>query len=170
MKRVKNTIALLIALVVLVFLLYKSYPYMEVSYYNRYINASGVKLNMMEEEVFEELGQEGEFVPGMGGHGWRYEYEKIFITISNHGIFRDKVCQIDTENESHDILGIKVGSSFDNAVRILHSKGFNETSRNFFTKGNVYVQLVYYVELSGVTVVSRLRIGIEDPAYKDVVF
>jgi len=164
MKRGKITIVLLLILVVLAYLLYKNYPYMEVSYYNRHINASGVKLNMTEEEVFEELGQKGEFVPGMGGHGWRYEYEKIFITISDHGIYRSKVCQIDTENESHDILGIKVGSSFDRAVRILHSKGFKETSHNFFTKGNVYVQL------SGGTIVSRLRIGIEDPAYKDVVF
>ncbi|MGI5997435.1 MAG: hypothetical protein ACOX89_02105 [Lutispora sp.] len=35
---------------------------------------------------------------------------------------------------------------------------------SFFTKGNGYVQLF------GGTIISRLRIGIEDPAYKDVVF
>lgn len=164
MKRKKITIALLLIIVVLVSLLYKNYPYMEANYYNRYINISGVKLMMTEKEIFDELGQKGEFVPGMGGHAWDYKEAKIFISISDHGIFRDKVCQIDTESPSHDIMGLKVGSSFDEAVELLHSKGFKETSYDFFVKGNVYIQL------SGGASITRLRIGINDPAYKDVVF
>lgn len=157
-------IVLLLILVALAFLLYKNYPYIEANYYNRYINVSGVKLMMTEEEMASELSEKGELVPGMGGHAWDYEKTEIFISISDHGMFRDKVCQIDTQNPSHEILGIKAGDSFDEALELMGSKGFKQISDDFFTKGNVFIQLF------GGTTISRLRIGIEDLAYKDVVF
>ena len=71
---------------------------------------------------------------------------------------------IETENPAHSILGIRVGDDYLSAREVMEKRGFKEISQDCFTKGNVLVQL------SGRTKISRLRIGIQDPAYKDVVF
>jgi len=145
-------------------LLYKYYPVLEAYYYNREISISGVKLLMTEEELNSSFEEDGEFVPGMGGNGWRFSKEKIFVMTSSIGLFKDKVSSIDTENSSHSILGIKIGDNYDSASSVLEKHGFKESSDYIFRKGNVLIQL------NSGSRISRMRISIQDPAYKDVVF
>jgi hypothetical protein len=119
---------------------------------------------MTEKELGNTLQSQGEFINGMGGNGWSYQGLKVFVSISSHGMFKDKVCQIDTENPSHSILGIKVGESFDSAEAILKSRGFKEIYDDSFVNGDVCIYLF------GGDIINRLRINIIDPSYKDVVF
>jgi len=46
---------------------------------------------------------------------------------------------------------------------ILKKRGFHELSDNIFEKGNVQMHLF------GTSEISKLRISVQDPAYKDVV-
>ncbi|MGI6450175.1 MAG: hypothetical protein ACOX3R_10800 [Desulfitobacteriia bacterium] len=149
--------------VVLVVVGYQKYPLWQARYYNREISVAGVQLMMTVEELQATLGK-GEFIPGMGGDGWRFDEPKIFVMTSAVGLFADKVAMIDTENSAHSILGIRVGEDYLSACKVLEKRGFKNTSQDCFTKGNVLIQLF------GGTKISRLRIGIQDPAYKDVVF
>jgi hypothetical protein len=119
---------------------------------------------MTEEELNSSFEEDGEFVPGMGGNGWRFSKEKIFVMTSSIGLFKDKVSSIDTENSSHSILGIKIGDNYDSASSVLEKHGFKESSDYIFRKGNVLIQL------NSGSRISRMRISIQDPAYKDVVF
>lgn len=165
MKRlkIKLIIAALIILIPLGFILYKNYPIMEAAYYNRAFSVSDVKFLMTEGELKRTMG-DGEFVNGMGGNGWRFEDEKVFVMISAVGLFRDKVVSIETENSNHWIMGIKVGDSLQTAVDMLHGQGFKEEGDLLFGNGNVKIQLF------GETQVSRLKIMVQDPAFRDVVF
>lgn len=90
--------------------------------------------------------------------------EKILVMTSSIGLFKGKVSSIETENSSHSILGIRIGDNYDSALSVLKKYGFKESSENIFTKGNVLIQL------TGGSIISRMRISIQDPAYKDVVF
>ncbi|HHY81480.1 MAG TPA: hypothetical protein GX505_02245 [Clostridiales bacterium] len=162
----KKALIVLIGIVVIVissFLLYKYYPILEAYYYNREISVSGIKLHMTEDELNNTL-KNGEFVPGMGGNGWRFSKEKVFVMTSSIGLFKDKVSLIDTENPSHSILEIKTGDNYDSALSVLTNRGFKELSDNIFIKGNVLIQLRGESKISGV------RITIQDPATKDLVF
>lgn len=166
MKRIKYIVISLSVLIIVIssLLLYKYYPVLEAYYYNREISISGVKLLMTEEELNNSFEENGEFVPGMGGNGWRFSKEKIFVMTSSIGLFKDKVSSIDTENSSHSILGIRIGDNYDSSLSVLEKHGFKESSDKIFTKSNVHIQL------SGGSKISRMRISIQDPAYKDVVF
>ena len=141
--------------------IYKYYPYLEAYYYNTNIDVSGIKLMMGKDDLSKTLGQQGEFINGMGGDGLRYSDKGIFVGISNHGLFKQKVSQIDTENPDHSILGISVGEDYEKAISILKKYGFKKTN-DIFEKGNVFVQLF------GGSKISMIRIYIEDPAYKGV--
>ena len=162
-KILQTLVALLITgfLITLGLAIYKYYPYLEAYYYNTNIDVSGIKLMMGKDDLAEALGQEGEFINGMGGDGLRYSDKGIFVGISNHGLFKQKVSQIDTENPDHSILGISVGEDYDKALSILKKHGFKKTN-DIFEKGNVFVQLF------GGSKISMLRIYIEDPDYKGV--
>lgn len=162
MRRLKYGILLLL-FIGLGLVLYKFYPLVEAKYYNSQISASGVKLLMTEEELNKTLAK-GEFVPGMGGNGWRFSESQVFVMTSSIGLFRNKVSYIETENPSHSILGLKAGDNYETASASLENYGFKQSPGGCFSKGNVQVQL------SGGSMVSRIRITIQDPAYKDVVF
>ncbi len=114
---------------------------------------------MTEEELNRTLAK-GEFVYGMGGNGWTFSDDKIFVMTSSVGLFKGKVASIETENSSHSILGIKVGDKYGTASSILEKAGFKESADGYFTKGNVQIQLY------GGNVIAKLRINIQDPAYK----
>ena len=73
--------------VVLGVVLYQRYPLWEAKYYNREISVAGVQLMMTVEELQATLGK-GEFIPGMGGDGWRFDEPKIFVMIRS-GLFAD---------------------------------------------------------------------------------
>lgn len=165
MKIIKYIIISLSFLIIIIFsfLLYKYYPVFEAHYYNRKVSISGVKLLMTVEELNSSLAN-GEFVPGMGGNGWKFSDEKIFVMTSSVGLFKDKVSTIDTENYHHNILGIEIGANYDSALSILEKHGFKESNDKIFRKGNVLIQL------TGESKVSKIRIRIQDPAYKGVVF
>jgi len=165
MKQLRNGI-LFISLLLLVgfgFALSKYYPLVEASLYNKEISVAGVQLLMTEEELNRTLAK-GEFVYGMGGNGWTFSDDKIFVMTSSVGLFKGKVASIETENSSHSILGIKVGDKYGTASSILEKAGFKESADGYFTKGNVQIQLY------GGNVIAKLRINIQDPAYKNVVF
>lgn len=165
MKKLKKGIFLISLLLVigLSLTLLKYYPLVEASLYNREISVAGVKLLMTEEELNRTLAK-GEFVYGMGGNGWRFSADKIFVMTSSVGLFKDKVALIETENTAHSILGLKVGDKYGTTSTNLKKEGFKEVAEGYFAKGNVQIQL------SGGSVITRLRINIRDPAYKDVVF
>ncbi|WP_018211399.1 hypothetical protein [Desulfitobacterium hafniense] len=164
-KRSKGFILFLSVLVIAFSLaLYKFYPVSEALYYNESISISTVKLFMTEEELLSTMDEKAEFVYGMGGNGWRFSNSEIFVMTSSLGLFKNRVSLIDTENTSHSILGIKVGDDWDSAVTYLKKRGFKEFSHDMYTKGNVEIQL------SGGSKISRLRIRIADPAYKDIQF
>lgn len=160
MKRCIFLISAILLLLIAGLLSAKYYPYLEAAYYNRYIDVSGVKLLMTEEEVEKALSAEGEFVYGMGGYGKRFDDVKVFASISYSGLFAKKVTMIDTENPLHSILGIRTDTHYDNALDILKRRGFKQTGTDIFARGNVHIQL-----LGG-----KIRIYITDPAYKDVVW
>lgn len=165
MKKIKFRI-LFISLLLLIGLsltLLKYYPLVEASLYNKEISVAGVKLLMTEEELNGTLAK-GEFVYGMGGNGWRFSDFKIFVMTSSIGLFKNKVALIETDNPSHSILGLKVGDQYETASTILKKDGFQESAEGYFTKGNVHIQLY------GGSIITKLRINIQDPAYKDVVF
>jgi hypothetical protein len=145
-------------------LLLKYLPILEAHYYNREINIAGIKLLMTEEELNSSLEEKSEFVPGMGGDGWRFKEEKIFAMISSVGLFKDKVAAIDTENPAHSVLGVSVGEDYEQAVSTLQKKGFKKSSRDVFCKGN------FLIQLNGGSKISSIRIIIQDPAYKNVQF
>lgn len=151
-------------LIVLCITLQKNYPYLEAFYYNKHIEVNGVKFLQTESEFSRALKEKGEFINGMGGNGWRFNDKQIFIMTSSIGIFKNKVSMIETENPSHRILGLSIGDPYNEALTNLKSKGFIELSEGIYAKGNVTVQL------TGEGEISRMRIGIQDPAYKDVVF
>lgn len=73
--------------------MYKNYPLWEAKYYNREISVAGVQLMMTVEQLQNTLGK-GKFVPGMGGDGWRFDKEKIFVMTSAVGLFADKVAMM----------------------------------------------------------------------------
>ncbi|WP_019850789.1 hypothetical protein [Desulfitobacterium sp. PCE1] len=166
MKRIKCLILLLSALAIFILglTLYKNYPILEAYYYNRSISVATIKLFMPEGELISTMDEEAEFVYGMGGNGWRFSNNKIFVMTSSLGLFQNKVSSIDTENPSYSILGIKVGDTYDSAVTTLKKRGFKESSHDIYTRGDVTIQL------SGGSKISQLKIRIEDPAYKGVQF
>lgn len=161
MKRVQIVFFSVAIFLIAAYAIYKYYPFLEAHYYNAYIDVSGIKLMMGEDDLPEAMGSEGEFANGMGGYGLRYKDKGIFVGISNHGLFKQKVSQIDTKNPNHSILGISAGDDYDKALIILKKRGFKKTM-DIFEKGNVSVQLF------GGSKISMLRICIEDPAYKGV--
>lgn len=166
MKKIKYFIIFLSVLIIVIssLSLYKHYPILEAYYYNMEISISGVKLLMTEDELNSSLNENGEFVHGMGGNGWRFADSRIFVGTSSIGLFKDTVVLIETENSSHSILGIKVGDNYDSALTVLKRRGFKDLTEDIYTKGNIQLQLF------GESKISRLRINIQDPAYKDVVF
>jgi len=167
MKKIRFSLAAIGFLIILMaaLLLYKYYPVFEAHYYNGKIDVAGVKLLMTEEELNSFFAEPGEFVYGMGGNGWRFQEENIFVMTSSVGLFKNKVASIETGNPSHSIFGLKVGDDYTSASYALKKKGFKETSSHgIFLKGNTQIQL------SGGSKVSRIRITIQDPAYRDVVF
>lgn len=165
MKRARYVILFIsfLILIMLGLILHKNYPIFEANYYNRDISISGVKLLMTEDELNRTL-EKGEFVYGMGGNGWRFSDAKLFVMTSSIGLFENKVSLIETVNSSHSILGIKVGENYSTALTILAKHGFEESSEDLFTKGNMQIQLF------GGSEITKLKISILDPAYKDVVF
>ena len=168
LKRINYKIILPIVLLIIIssLMLYKYHPILEAHYYNRHISVSGVKLLMTEEELHSLFEGKWEFVYGMGGNGWRCSKENIFVSTSFVGLFKDKVASIDTQNPSHSILGIRVGDNYDSAARVLEKRGFKKSSydKYVFIKGNV--QILF----NGGNKISSIKISIEDPAYKNVVF
>lgn len=165
MKRSKGLILFLSVLVIASSLaLYKFYPVLEALYYNKSISVSTIKLFMTEEELISTMDEKAEFVYGMGGNGWRFNDSGIFVMTSSLGLFKNRVELIDTENTSHSILGIKVGDNRDSVAAHLKKRGFKELSHDMYIKGNVGIQL------SGGSKISRLKLRIVDPAYKDVQF
>ncbi len=151
-------------IIILSLSIHKNYPIFEAYFYNRHISVSGVKFLMTEDELTSTLFEEGEFINGMGGNGFRFSASKIFVGTSSIGLFIDKVVLIETENSSHSILGIKVGDEYDSALNVIKKNGFKELTDDIFTKDNIQIQLF------GESKISRLRISIQDPAYKNVVF
>ena len=166
MARSRILVVILTILVVtgLGFALHRNYPVLEAYYYNQNISVSSVQLYMTEAELIGGMDEKEEFVYGMGGDGWRFRENKLFVMTSSLGLFQDRVSSIRTENPSHRILGIKVGDDFDTTVNDLISRGFKELSRDLYSKGNIKIQL------SGGIKIEAITIGIEDPSYKDVQF
>lgn len=81
MKRIKYICISLSVIIIAIssLLLYKNYPILEANHYNKEISISGVQLLMTEEELNNSFENNGEFVPGMGGNGWRFKKKRFWL-------------------------------------------------------------------------------------------
>lgn len=123
--------------------IYLYYPFYQVAQINKSIDIAGIKLLMPLEEVIGRMNEKGEYIYGMGGFGYDYESEKIGVFFSNDsdGKAYNKVSLIETENQKHSVLGIRVGDALDKAYSILDESGFRQKEQNYYKNGDVYIYI-----------------------------
>ncbi|NLT94794.1 MAG: hypothetical protein GXW85_04550 [Clostridia bacterium] len=156
-----------ILLLLSVFFLYHYYPYYQISKINKSIDVASIMLLMPLEEVTVNMGEEGEYIYGMGGFGYEYEHEKMRIFFSNDsdGLSYKKVCFIETENSKHSVLDIHPGDTLAKTFSVLEKSGFKQERQYYFKSGDIYINLT---PENGK--VKKIRIGFVDRSLKGRVY
>lgn len=160
MKRKLLVIGVILFLVLLsAVFLYFYHPFLQVLVINQSVDTAGIKLLMPLGEVTRKMNGEGQYIPGMGGFGYRYDSEKIEVFFSGvpDGRAYNKACFIETENPDHSVLGVRPGDSLDDAVSMLDKSGFKKIEQNYYENGDVYI----YLNPEN-TAVKKIRIGFID--------
>jgi hypothetical protein len=94
-------------------------------------------------EVIRKMNGESQYIPGMGGFGYRYDSEKIVVFFSGvpDGRAYNKACFIETENPDHSVLDIRPGESLGDAVSTLDESGFTQKEQYYYENEDVYIHL-----------------------------
>lgn len=145
-----------------VFLIYRYYQYILAWDANRKIDAHGIKLMMIEDEVRNMMGKEEEYIQGFGGYKLVYQSKGVSLTLLNDmgTDFYQKVSEISVSNKDYQIYGIKPGDSFDSALNIIHTQGFKEGEAG--TPGYYKTNLFISLEKGDLGEVKSITIGIKD--------
>lgn len=139
---------IIIGLAVIVFLsgIYAAYRYSQyilVWQANPKIHIDNIKLMMTQDEVRSVIGKEEEYIHGFGGYKLAYPGKGIFLDFLNDmdTDFYNKVSAITTSNPEHQVLGVRVGQKFEEAINAIKTQGFTREKEGYpgYWKMNMYV-------------------------------
>ncbi|MBD3922185.1 hypothetical protein H8B09_25745 [Paenibacillus sp. PR3] len=132
---------------------------------NRNLNAAGIQIYQPEDEVVALLG-DGEYMPGMGGHGRDYKEHGIRVNIPDDpsSSMYNRVSDVECYGTDCSVYGIKNGDEIADAVAVLLDQKYTKLVDH---QGYTYENGEYFIILHGDQKVDSIIVRFQDPALMD---
>lgn len=117
-------------------------PYIDAYRINRHLEAQGIKLLMMQEEVEGIIGK-GIFKNGFGGDFYDYNQPRISVGYKADGLLKGRATVLYISDPEFSVYGVHPGDALEQAEVILDRNGFRQDidSRSYFVKGDISINI-----------------------------
>lgn len=134
---------------------------------NKELDIEDIKLGMPESEVIRLWG-EGEYLPGMGGHGRAYKDKGIVVSFpddKDNDLYKN-VSSLEISNSNCSLFSVKVGGDRKAGVNEIVSKGFKpvEYAQDIFVNGE------FSIMMNGQDKIESMNLWFEDRDLRDRVY